>query len=225
MIDPMITRYLNDLASLFFPDTCAGCDTPLVYGERLICTSCWYQLPVTLSADKLHMLGTGPSASLFLLTEPSRIQRIIHRMKYRNRPEIGILLGERFGSILADTPPYAESEVVVPVPLHPLKLRQRGYNQSACFAQGLATAMGKPVAIHGLARLRATESQTTKNRYERYTNMESAFRLNEPAAIIGKHVLLVDDVLTTGATLEACAAVLLEGGATKVSAATIAKTL
>src|SRR5690606_39907534 len=91
VIDPMITRYLNDLASLFFPDTCAGCDTPLVYGERLICTSCWYQLPVTLSADKLHMLGTGPSASLFLLTEPSRIQRIIHRMKYRNRPELAIL--------------------------------------------------------------------------------------------------------------------------------------
>ncbi|WP_353196068.1 ComF family protein [Parapedobacter defluvii] len=221
----MINRYLKDLASLFFPKTCAGCDAPLVHGEKLICTSCWYHLPFTLSHDNAGNLSTGQSASFLYLLGSSRVQRIIHQLKYHNRPEIGTLLGEKYGTVLHEITPFNEADVIVPVPLHPGKLRKRGYNQSAFFAQGLSHSMRKPIVSECLIRHRVTESQTTKNRYERYQNMESAFRLNDAEAVAGKHVLLVDDVLTTGATLEACSTVLLAGGAMKVSAITIAKAL
>ncbi|PPK99635.1 ComF family protein [Parapedobacter indicus] len=220
----MINRYLTDLASLFFPETCAGCDTPLVYGEKLICTSCWYHLPFTFAHDQMATSGTGQTASFLHFVGSSRVQRIIHQLKYRNRPEIGTLLGEKYGAVLLETTPFAEAEVIVPVPLHPKKLRKRGYNQSAYFAQGLSRSMQKPTA-ECLTRHRATQSQTTKTRYERYKNMEAAFRLNDAAVIAGKHVLLVDDVLTTGATLEACAEALLAGGALNVNCVTIAKAL
>lgn len=219
----MINRYLKDLASLFFPKTCVGCGAPLVYSEKLICTSCWYHLPFTFSPNGIGNLSTGPSVSFLYLLGSSRVQRIIYELKYHNRPEIGTLLGEKYGMILHETAPFNEADVIIPVPLHPQKLRKRGYNQSAYFAQGLARSMRKPVARQCLIRHRVTESQTTKNRYERYQNMEGAFRLNNVEAVAGKHVLLVDDVLTTGATLEACSLVLLAGGAIKVSAATIAK--
>lgn len=221
----MINRYLKDLTSLFFPKTCVGCDTPLVQSETLICTSCWYHLPVTPSHHEIGNLSTGQSASFLYLLGSSRVQRIIHQLKYHNRPEIGTLLGEKYGAILRETPPFNEADVIVPVPLHPKKLRKRGYNQSIFFARGLSHTMQKPIAGQCLIRHRITDSQTTKNRYERYENMEAAFRLNDAEAVAGKHVLLVDDVLTTGATLEACSIVLLAGGALKVSAITIAKAL
>lgn len=221
----MISRYLTDLTSLFFPRTCAGCDTPLVYGEKLICTSCWYHLPFTLLHNGTGNLSTGQCASFFSFLDSSRVQRIIYQLKYRNRPEIGSFLGEKYGILLREIPPFNEADVIVPVPLHPIKLRKRGYNQSAFFARGLSHSMQKPLAERCLIRHRATPSQTTKNRYQRHENMEAAFRLNEAEAPVGKHVLLVDDVLTTGATLEACSTVLLMGGAIKVNAVTIAKAL
>jgi len=221
----MINRYLKDLASLFFPKTCVGCDTPLVYGEKVICTTCWYHLPVTSSHHGISNLSTGQSASFVYLLGSSRVQRIIHQLKYHNRPEIGTLLGEKYGTILDKTVPFNAVDVIVPVPLHPQKLQKRGYNQSAFFAQGLSHTLQKPIAEQCLIRHRITDSQTTKNRYERYENMESAFRLNDAEAVAGKHVLLVDDVLTTGATLEACSTALLAGGARQVSAVTIARAL
>lgn len=221
----MISRCLSDLASLFFPKTCAGCDIPLVYGEKLICTSCWYHLPFTVPHDGVSDLSTGQSASLLYFLDSSRVQRIIYQLKYRNRPEIGNLFGEKYGAILRETAPFNEADLIVPVPLHPLKLRKRGYNQSAFFAQGLSRSMQKPLADRCLIRHRPTQSQTTKNRYQRYENMDAAFRLNDAAVIVGKHILLADDVLTTGATLEACSNVLLKAGATQVSSVTIAKAL
>ncbi len=228
------SRYLNDFATLFFPQTCAGCDAPLVNGEKLICTSCWYHLPDThahaddqncgarLLWGRVHVEAI---ASYWYFREASRVKRIIHHLKYRNCPEIGTVIGLRYGMVLAGTKPFNEAEIIVPVPLHPKKLRTRGYNQSAFFANGLARAMQLPVAEDGIARRRATESQTHKNRYERYENMLETFEANNIGAIAGRHVLLVDDVLTTGATLEACASTLLENGAAKVSAVTIAKAL
>ena len=227
-----IKRYLSDLAALFFVDTCAGCDTPLVNGEQLICTACWYRLPDTRSHTDPQNSGARQLwgrvrieavASYWYFRDGSRVQRIIHRLKYRNRPEIGTAVGLRYGSILAGTPPYNRAEVIVPVPLHPRKLRKRGYNQSACFAHGLARSMRLPVAEHAIKRTKPTESQTHKGRYERYENMIKTFGIDDAGAIAGRHVLLVDDVLTTGATLEACAHTLWEHGASHVSAVTIAK--
>lgn len=221
----MISRYLSDLASLFFPKTCAGCDIPLVYGEKLICTSCWYHLPFTVPHDGIGNLSTGQFASFLYFLDSSRVQRIIYQLKYKNRPEIGSLFGEKYGAILQETAPFNEADLIVPVPLHPIKFRKRGYNQSAFFARGLSHSMQKPMAEQCLIRHRATQSQTTKNRYQRYENMDAAFQLVDVATIAGKHILLVDDVLTTGATLEACSNVLLKGGAIQVSSVTIAKAL
>ena len=221
----MINRYLTDLISLLFPKTCAGCDTPLVYGENLICTACWHHLPFIPPSDRIRPLQTGLSASFLYLIDSSRVQRMIHQLKYHNHPEIGHLLGQQYGKILQDMLPFRAADVLIPIPLHPRKLRKRGYNQSTFIAQGLSCALQMPLAEKGLIRTRITTSQTQKNRYERYENMESAFQLGDGAAILEKHILLVDDVLTTGATLEACAAVLLAGGARKVDAITIARTL
>lgn len=230
----LVKRLLNDLTALFFVQTCAGCDAPLVDSEKLICTTCWYRLPDTRShEDKQNssarqLWGRVPVeavASYWYFRDDSRVKRIIHQLKYRNRPEIGTVIGERYGAVLARTAPFNQAEVIVPVPLHPKKLRTRGYNQSAFFAHGLARTMQLPVAEHGIVRLRETASQTRKNRYERYENMLKTFKASDPDAIAGRHVLLVDDVLTTGATLEACAGTLLDHGASNVSAVTIAKAL
>ncbi|WP_262249705.1 ComF family protein [Parapedobacter soli] len=230
----LFRRYFSDLASLFFAQTCAGCDTPLVYGEELICTSCWYHLPHTQAHENVQNKGARQLwgrvpieavASYWYFRDASRVKRIIHHLKYRGRPEIGTAIGVRYGLVLADTPPFNCADIIVPVPLHPKKLRARGYNQSVFFAKGLARSMGLPIAENTIVRRRATESQTHKNRYERYENMLAAFEAKDAFTIAEKHVLLVDDVLTTGATLGACASALLENGATRLSAVTIAKTL
>lgn len=229
-----IGRYLNDFTSLFFAQTCAGCDVPLVDGEKLICTACWYRLPRT--GAHTHVQNSGSRqlwgrvrieavASYWYFRDASRVKRIIHQLKYRNRPEIGTVVGQRYGAALAGTAPFKQADIIVPVPLHPKKLRTRGYNQSAFFANGLGRSMQLPVLEHGIVRSRATESQTHKSRYARYENMLETFEINDANAIDGRHVLLVDDVLTTGATLEACASTLLENGAAKVSVVTIAKAL
>lgn len=229
-----IKRYLSDLSTLFFTQACAGCDAPLVSGEKLICTSCWYHLPYTHSHKDQENSGARQLwgrvrleavASFWYFREPSRVKRIIHQLKYRNRPEIGTEVGIRYGALLADTAPFNQADIIVPVPLHPKKLRARGYNQSAFFANGLAHSMQLPVVENAIVRRRATESQTHKTRYERYENMLKTFEATDAGAIARRHVLLVDDVLTTGATLEACASTMLENGAAKVSAVTIARAL
>lgn len=230
----LVKRYLNDLAALFFPQTCVGCDTPLVYGERLICTTCWYHLPYTHAHEDARNSGAKhlwgrihleAVASYWYFRDSSRVKQIIHHFKYKGRPEIGVLIGSRYGELLRKTAPFNQAAVIVPVPLHPKRLRERGYNQSIFFAEGLSHSMGCPVADRCMVRIKATESQTHKNRYERYENMRETLEVRNADAVAGKHVLLVDDVLTTGATLEACANALMVGGAAKVSAVTIAKAL
>lgn len=227
-----IKRYIHDLASLFFPQACLGCDTPLMYGEHLICTDCWYHLPYTHAHLDIHnpgarqLWGRVPMeavASYLYFVDSSRVKRIMHHLKYRRCPQAGELLGSKYGELLRETAPFNGADIIVPVPLHPSKLRKRGYNQSAFFAKGLSCSMGKAVGEHVLVRSRATESQTRKSRYQRYENMVDTFSVCGGDAVVDKHVLLVDDVLTTGATLEACAHALLTGGAARVSAVTIAK--
>src|SRR5690606_11803808 len=135
----------------------------------------------------------------------------------------GILLGERYGEILRHVAPYNSADCIVPVPLHAVKLKRRGYNQSACFAHGLARSMQKPVIEDGLRQVRTVSSQTRKGRYQRYENVRGTIEVVDRSRLSGKHTLLVDDVLTTGATVEACADALLADPSVSVSIATLAR--
>ena len=229
-----VKRYLKNLYALFFPQTCAGCDTPLAYEEHLICASCWYHLPYTHTHSDPHNKGAmqlqgltqlEAVASYLYFLDSSRVQNIMHHLKYRGHTEIGTLLGSIYGETLKATAPFDRIDFIVPIPLHPARLRKRGYNQSAFFAKGLSLSLQKPALEDIVVRNKATESQTKKNRYDRYENMQGTFVVTNPELIAHKHILLVDDVLTTGATMAACANALLANGSTRVSAATIAKAL
>ncbi len=159
---------------------------------------------------------------MFHFVKKSPVQRALHQLKYRNRADVGLKIGHQFGRLLLQSEVFRQVDIIVPVPLHPKKERLRGYNQSAKFAEGLGEAMQKPVDYHALARQTFSQSQTQKTRGERFQNVGTAFVLSKPNRLGGKNVLLVDDVLTTGATLESCGRQILEVPGTRLSLATIA---
>ena len=146
----------------------------------------------------------------------------MHQLKYKGKKEIGVYIGKLYGEDLKKSPFYSNIDVIIPVPLHPKRKRRRGYNQSEMFARGLAEVFAKPYDIKTLVRTFASETQTKKSRFRRWENVKEIFALKNYQHLINKHILLVDDVVTTGATLEACAAMLLNIPGVKVSIATIA---
>ncbi len=162
------------------------------------------------------------AASMFVFRKDSPVQNLVHQLKYQNKPEIGVELGKKYGKILADSLFFSDVDLIVPVPLHSSKLRKRGYNQAAMFANGLGMSMEKTVNNDFLTRYSATESQTRKTRMERMGVIENIFEVERTEQTAGKHILLVDDILTTGATLEGCATQLLQLPNVRVSMATIA---
>lgn len=223
--------YLEDFFSLFFPQLCCACGTSLYKNESVICTRCLYQLPYTnFHHDRENRVakqfyGRIPfiSATSFLyFTKGSKVRTLIHHLKYNNKPEVGIKLGEMLGLALKDVPEYQDVDLIVPVPLHPKRLKKRGYNQSECIAIGLSNKLGVPYNTTCLLRSVATETQTHKSRFDRFENMKDVFLLKDAGSVTGKHILLVDDVLTTGATIEACALQLLQAEEVRISIATIA---
>ncbi len=159
---------------------------------------------------------------MYYFAKRSPIQRALFALKYYNQPDIGVRLGRDFGRALCKNPSFQKIDGIVPVPLHPRKERKRGYNQSTMLAEGLAELMGVPVLSDALVREQYTESQTRKKRMERFKNVGEVFAVRKPAALRNKHLLLIDDVLTTGATLEACGQKLLEIPGVRLSVATIA---
>ncbi|MFN4081465.1 MAG: ComF family protein [Saprospiraceae bacterium] len=168
----------------------------------------------------LFPLRTG--AAMFYLRKGSPIQKAIHGIKYRNQAKIGLLFGKQFGAMLRNSAHYGAVDCIVPLPLHPERERKRGYNQSLYFARGIAASLGKACVSSAVTRVVKTDSQTRKNRMERFDNVCKVFRLTRPQLLEGKHVLLIDDVLTTGATLESCGHALLKGAGVQVSMATLA---
>ena len=225
-----ISGYAEGLANLFYPVLCAGCDSMLRTGERVICTDCKLKLPETnyhdhsLNDTGRRLAGRIPfthATSLAYFSHEGILQKLLHELKYRSRREVGFYLGELLGHRLHVSKWGGEIDALIPVPLHYKKQLSRGFNQSLEIALGIGKVLDKPVLSKSLVRVRKTESQTRKSRMERLTNMEEAFVLKNVAPVIGKHILLVDDVLTTGATIEACALVLLSAPDTKVSIATI----
>ena len=161
------------------------------------------------------------AASLYYYRKGELLQKLIHTLKYKGNHQLGEVLGARLGNIFLQAGFISGLDAVVPVPLNRIKLRKRGYNQSEHIASGISVSTDIPLMTNNLVRDVHTESQTHKNRYERWENVRSAFSVLHPDEIKGKHVLLVDDVITTGATLEACAAALKTASGVKVSVATV----
>ncbi len=229
----LLSDILSDFLALFFPELCAACGTNLFKNEKVICTKCIYDLPVTNfhndPENKLakQLWGRFPfrqAASFVYFRKGSGVQNIIHQLKYNHRPEAGFRMGELYGSVLQRSESWVQPDVIIPIPLHPLKLRKRKYNQSEYIANGIGETLLIPINTQSLIRLENTETQTSKSRFDRYENLSGAFMCVNPKLLERKHVLLVDDVATTGATLEACALLLLEIKELEISVATLAFT-
>lgn len=226
-------QFIRDAFALLFPELCAACNQALVHQERRLCTYCIYNLPIThfhldrnnLAARQLMVHAPIEAVDSFLyFSSGSNVQRIIHQIKYKNGFATAELLGELYGQQLKETAIFEFCDLIIPVPLHKKRLRSRGYNQSDYFAKGLSNVLNIPTDCKNLIRVAHNESQTSRSRPERFENVKGIFQLNHPESLTDKHILLVDDVLTTGATLEACSAVLLKTPGVKVSIATLAFT-
>lgn len=226
-----LLNFLKDFLSLFFPELCAGCGTNLFSNERVICTKCIYHLPLTnFHRDPLNKLAkqlwgrfTFEQASAYVyFRKGGRVQNIMHQLKYKNRPEAGYRMGELYAQTLKYSSSWTIPDIIIPVPLHPDKLKKREYNQSESIARGMASVLEIPVISDNLLRIENTKTQTKKSRFERYENLANGFMCLDQYVLRNKHILLVDDVVTSGATLEACSITLLEIEGVEISIAAIA---
>jgi ComF family protein len=221
----------KDIVNLFFPDTCCTCGTTLVNYEELLCFRCRSQLPKTRFEfpdsneliDRMYGKLNIMYGFAFLNFHKSGLtQKLLHQFKYHNKPEIGEMIGRWLGEDLLRNNILREIDLIVPIPLHQKKQRLRGYNQSFHFASGISEVTEIPVAINILKRKMHDKSQTGKTREMRWKGVENAFEILENEAIKNKHILLVDDVVTTGATIEACGKQLYSSGASQLSVAAMA---
>jgi ComF family protein len=220
----------DDFLQFFFPDLCVACGQILNKQEKVLCAQCFYHIPRTdfhkdlenpvsqLFWGRVKIEHTG---SFFYFNKGSIYQPLIHKLKYSGRRDIGVEMGKAYGSELRKTV-FASADMIIPVPLHPKKLKKRGYNQSEMIARGLSLSLSLPVNTSFLYRGESTETQTRKSRFDRFRNVEGKFLIRDGEGLEGKHVLLADDVVTTGSTLEACASAVLEVRGTKVSILTLA---
>lgn len=223
--------YLQDFWGLFFPELCTACGKNLFKNEQIICTSCIYHLPYTnFHLDNENRVARQlwgrfqfvQAVSYLYFQKGGKVQSIMHQLKYNNSPQTGFRIGELYGYDLKRSASWQEPDLIIPVPLHSKKQKKRGYNQSEHIANGLASVLNIPVILNNLQRSADTSTQTRKSRFARYENLKQAFISSNPKALNQKHILLVDDVITTGATLEACSLALLQIEGVRISIATIA---
>ncbi|MCX6334046.1 MAG: ComF family protein [Bacteroidia bacterium] len=220
----------DDVISLLFPRLCYACGNHLLRNENLICTECYVLIPRT----NYHLEEDNPVARLFwgrckierasafsFYNKDSRIRKLIHNLKYKGIKEIGFELGMIYGRTLSGTYFLKGIDMIIPVPLHPTKKRIRGFNQSDLISDGLSEATGLPVRLDILKRKTISQTQTKKSRYDRWENVEGIFCVSDNGELTGKHVLLVDDVITTGSTIESCVVELLKTEGVKVTVAAL----
>lgn len=220
---------LGDIFSFFFPELCVACGELLTSQEKVLCTSCFYHIPRT----DFHKFTDNPVAQLFwgrvkleyatswfYYFKGSTYQSLIHKLKYNGRTDIGLELGKAFASEILGTE-ISKVDYLIPVPLHPIKLRRRGYNQSEIIASGMSVILQKEVLTNVLIRSSFTDSQTRKSRFDRFVNMEGKFVALKNAPLENKHILLVDDIVTTGSTIESCALALSGLYLVRISVATL----
>ena len=222
---------LKDLLNLLYPAQCLACDKKLHQNETLICLECLLNLPKTNfhndASNVVCKLFWGRAkvehATAFLFfTKSGKVQQLIHQLKYCKKPKVGIYLGKLFGKELLKSPNYQGIDVIVPVPLHPKKTKSRGYNQSEKIAVGLSQTMNICVDTTSFVRRSETETQTRKSRFSRWENVKEVFAVENEDALKNKHILLVDDVITTGATIEGCVRKLTDIEGVRVSVAGLA---
>jgi len=221
----------DDFISLLFPRLCYACGNHLTRNENLICTECYILIPRT----DYHLQPDNPVEKLFwgrcriekaaafsFYNRGSRIRSLIHNLKYKGVRDVGYELGRIYGQSLNGSDFIRDIDLIIPVPLHPSKKMVRGFNQSDLICRGLSEATGIPVDDKSLSRVTVSATQTKKSRYDRWTNVEGIFSVTVPEALRGRHVLLIDDVITTGSTIESCTNELLKTEGVKVSVAALA---
>ena len=219
------------IVSLIYPRVCAACGKALLEGEQTVCTKCAYTFPKTgyeMNKDNpLAQVFYGridfyAVTACFFFSKKGKVQHVIHQLKYKGNAEAGLFLGREMGKILNESPLFNDADYIFPVPLHPKKERKRGYNQSELIARGAAEVMKAKVDKSHLVRTVNTATQTKKSREERWLNVKDIFDVQNKDDLKGKHVLIIDDVITTGATLEACGRALADIEGIRISVATVA---
>jgi ComF family protein len=217
---------------LFFPTVCEACGASLHKHENPICFKCLYELPRTdycYDDDNfIVQLFTGrikieKATALFTFQKGSKFRKLLHSLKYRGKSEIGILLGKELAAEMLSSKNYSDIDYIIPVPLHPKRQKQRGYNQSEMIGVGMSKVLKIPMLTEVLIRNLETVTQTKMTKDERWKNVSGKFIISDGEILKNKHVLLVDDVVTTGSTLEACGEVLLTIEGLKLSIAVLAK--
>ena len=221
----------NVFLELFYPSTCEACSEGLVSGESVICTKCRYDIPKTQyeneSNNPIEKIFWGrvelfSATSYCYYTKGGILKSLLHKLKYKSKPEIGVELGRLLGGSLLSNSKFDSVNYIIPLPLHEKREHKRGYNQSEMIAIGINEVICKELDDSSLYRAIETTTQTKKNRFERWENVSEIFQLRSKKKLEGKHVLLIDDVLTTGATLEAAANALSKIKDIKISIATVA---
>ena len=221
----------NSIVNLFFPKVCYACSHLLTDNEIHICTTCRHNLPVTNyhfeNNDAVEKVFYGrikleQATTLLRFEKKGIVQQLLHNLKYRSHETIGAILGEWLGNELKTIEAYNNIDVVIPVPLHKNKLRKRGYNQVAKFGIEIAKALNAEYIDSVLIKTTATKTLVFKKRMSRWNNPNEVFSIKNKPLIKGKHILLVDDIITTGATIEACTNILNKANNIKISVATMA---
>jgi ComF family protein len=227
-----MVKVVSDFISLFFPEFCLGCSSALVRGEEILCTNCILELPRTgyhfqennpITVKFIGRLPIKYAGAFLRFRKTGIVQKLLHHLKYSNHPEIGTRLGIVFGSELKNQNLNNDFDLIIPMPLHPSRQRKRGYNQSSMFAKGLSDSLGIPYRDDVIVRRVNTSTQTRKSKIERWDNVKEAFRVTDPTSIRGNRILLVDDIITTGASIEACGAELHKHSCKDLSVACIAE--
>ena len=226
-----ISSLFDDFISLIYPKICLGCNNSLLKHEQCICTVCEFHIPKTnhfeIKENDLQKLFWGKvqldhAAALYEFVKDSPLQKMIHALKYEENQEVGIYLGKQIAYEIEESIFFKDIDYIIPVPLHPKKEKIRGYNQSRCIAKGIKEVLKTEIVTTTLTRTVDNESQTKKNKYSRWENVGEVFRMTDVEKLKHKHILLIDDVITTGSTLEACVTTLQQIEGIKVSIVTIA---
>lgn len=229
-----VKNYFEDFLHLFFPHNCIGCGTDVLNDKDMLCAQCILELPATgfLSTPdnpvEKMFYGRMPvvhAGSAFYFNKNSLLQHLIVQLKYRNNQAAGMYLGKILGTIIRVSQSFDDIDIIVPLPLNEKKLFKRGYNQALLLAKGVAAVLNKPVVENAVERILFTETQTHKDRIARWKTMEGVFKIIDASAIENKHILLIDDIVTTGATLESCGTAILQTANTKISVCTLAYTI